>query len=151
MSLNKVMIIGRLGKDPEMRYLENNVAVARFSVATSEFYKDSAGNRIEKTEWINVVIWRQLAEIAGKFLKKGSQVYLEGKLTTRSYDDPKTNEKRYVTEVVATDMKLLDKKSDGDGQSNTGSSNQYQSGQGSPRVSEPRSGAMENIDDDLPF
>ena len=151
MSLNKVMIIGRLGKDPEMRFLENNVAVARFSVATSEYYKDSAGNRIEKTEWINVVIWRQLAEVASKFLKKGSQVYLEGKLTTRSYDDPKTNEKRYVTEVVASDMKLLDKKPEGDGQSNQGGSSQYQSGQSSQRVSEPRSNAGGQMDDDLPF
>ena len=98
--VNKVILVGNLGKDPEVRHLENGTAVANFPIATSESYKDREGNRVDQTEWHNVVVWRKLAEIAESYLKKGSQIYLEGKLRTRSWDDPQGN-KRYTTEVVA--------------------------------------------------
>jgi len=150
MSVNKVMLIGRLGKDPEMRYLDNNVALARFPIATSESYKGQSGERVEKTEWHNIVVWRKLAEIAGQYLKKGSQVYIEGKLRTRSWDD-NNGDKRYATEVVADDFRMLDRKSDGDSSSSGGSASQ--SGQGA-RVSEPASNdaaSSGSFEDDLPF
>ena len=106
MSVNKVILVGNLGKDPELRYTPAGVAVATFSLATSERYKDRNGEMQEKTEWHNVVAWRQLAEICGKFLHKGKQVYIEGKIQTRSYDD-KDGNKRYITEIVADQMQML--------------------------------------------
>lgn len=105
--LNKVMLIGNLGKDPEVRHLEGGTAVATFSLATSETYNDRDGNRQTITEWHNVVLWRGLATVAERFLKKGSKVYIEGKLTTRSYQ-AQDGTTRYVTEVVARDMVMLD-------------------------------------------
>jgi single-strand DNA-binding protein len=107
--INKVILVGRLGKDPEVRHLENGAVVANFSVATSERYRDKEGNKQEKTEWHNVVVWRQLAEIAEKFLRKGGLVYIEGKLRTRSWDD-KDGNKKYTTEVVAENFQMLDRK-----------------------------------------
>ena len=107
--VNKVILVGNLGKDPEVRYLENGTAVANFPIATSESYKDREGNRIDQTEWHNIVVWRKLAEIAESYLKKGSQVYLEGKLRTRSWEDQQGN-KRYTTEVVADTFTMLGKK-----------------------------------------
>ena len=104
--VNKVILVGNLGKDPEVRHLDNGRAVANFSVATSETYKNRQGERVTTTEWHNVVLWTPLAEIAEKYLKKGSQVYIEGKLTTRSWDDQEGN-KRYTTEVVGREMKML--------------------------------------------
>ncbi len=109
--VNKVILVGNLGKDPEVRYLEGGTAVANFSLATTESYKDKQGNRIEQTEWHNIVVWRGLAEVAEKYLKKGSQVYVEGKLRTRSYDD-KDGVKRYSTEIVADNMTMLGGKRD---------------------------------------
>ena len=97
-SLNKVQLIGNLGKDPELKYTPSGVAVATFSIATSESWKDQEGNQQEKTEWHNIVAWRKLAEICGEYLKKGKKVYLEGKLQTRNYE--KDGIKRYVTEIV---------------------------------------------------
>tara|TARA_Y100001933_G_scaffold235679_2_gene257029 strand:- start:83 stop:520 length:438 start_codon:yes stop_codon:yes gene_type:complete len=107
--VNKVILVGNLGKDPEVKYLENGTAVANFTVATSESYKDKEGKRIDQTEWHNVVVWRKLAEIAETYLKKGSQIYLEGKLRTRSWEDQQGN-KRYTTEVVADTFTMLGKK-----------------------------------------
>ena len=104
--VNKVILVGNLGKDPEVRHLDNGRAVANFSMATSETYKNRQGERVTTTEWHNIVLWTPLAEVAEKFLKKGSQVYIEGKLTTRSWDDQEGN-KRYTTEVVAREMKML--------------------------------------------
>lgn len=105
MSVNKVILLGRLGKDPEVRYLDNGRAVANFSLATSETYKNKQGEKVTNTEWHNVVLWSPLAEIAEKFLKKGKEIYIEGKLTTRSYD--KEGSKRYVTEVVGKEMTMI--------------------------------------------
>lgn len=106
-SLNKVMLIGNLGKAPEVRHLENGTAVANFSIATSETYKDrNSGERITNTDWHNVVVWRGLADVAEKYLKKGDKVYLEGKLRSRSYQDQQGVTK-YITEVVVDDMVML--------------------------------------------
>ena len=106
-SLNKITLIGNVGKDPELRYTSSGVAVSNFSLATNEQWKDPDGNTQERTEWHNIVAWRKLAEICGEWLKKGKKVYIEGRLQYRSYDD-KNGIKRYVTEVVAQDMIMLD-------------------------------------------
>ena len=109
MSVNKVILVGHVGKDPEVRYLESNTPFCRMSVATSEVYKNKAGERVTTTEWHNVVLWRGLAEVAEKYVKKGSQVYIEGRLRTRSWDDKDKN-KRYTTEIVADVLQLLGKR-----------------------------------------
>lgn len=114
MSVNKVILVGRLGKDPELRYTPSGTAVVTFTMATDERYKDRDGNQQSKTEWHNVVAWRQLAEICGKFLHKGKQIYIEGKIQTRSYDDRDGN-KRYITEIVADQMQMLGNREDSQG------------------------------------
>ena len=108
--INKVILVGHLGKDPEIRHLEGNVTVASFPLATSEMY-NKAGRRVEQTEWHNIVMWRGLAEVAGKYLFKGKLVYIEGKLRTRTYED-KEGIRRYTTEVVADNFTLLGRRSD---------------------------------------
>lgn len=117
-SLNKVMLIGRLGKDPEVRYTQGGTPVASFSVATSEKWKDNSGNPQEKTEWHNIVIWSKLAEVAKRFLSKGSLVYLEGRLTTRKWQD-QSGANRHTTEVVCNKMVMLGGKRNGEGQEAT--------------------------------
>ena len=114
MSVNKIILLGNVGKDPEVRYFDNGGAVANFSLATSERgYTAANGTQVpDRTEWHNIVLWRGLAEIAEKYVKKGSKIYLEGKIRTRSYDDAAGN-KRYITEVWGDNMELLDKKPDG--------------------------------------
>ncbi len=107
-SLNKVMLIGNLGRDPELRYTTSGVAVATFGLATNESWRDQDGNVQEKTEWHNIVAWRKLAEICGEWLKKGKKVYVEGRLQTRSYDDRNTGTKKYITEIVADSIIMLD-------------------------------------------
>ena len=107
--INKVILVGNLGKDPELKYLEGNIARANFSIATSEFHKDKSGNKIEQTEWHNIVVWRSMAESAEKLLKKGTQVYLEGKLQTRQWID-KDGNKRNITEVVGESFLVLQRK-----------------------------------------
>ena len=109
MSVNKVILIGNLGKDPEVRHLEGGSTVANFTLATTEVFKDKNGIRQEQTEWHNIVLWRSLAEVAEKFLKKGMQIYVEGKLRTRSWDDKEGN-KRYTTEVIAETFTMLGSK-----------------------------------------
>ncbi len=109
-SLNKVQLIGNLGKDPELSYTPSGVALAKFSIATGERWKDQEGNFQERTEWHNIIAWRKLAEICGQYLKKGSKVYLEGKLQTRSWDDKSSGMKRYITEIIADDLIMLDAK-----------------------------------------
>ena len=109
-SLNRVQLIGNLGKDPELSYTASGVAVAKFSIATGERWKDQEGNVQERTEWHNIVVWRKLAEICGQYLKKGSKVYIEGRLQTRSWDDKNTGLKRYTTEIVGDDLIMLDSK-----------------------------------------
>lgn len=106
--LNKVMIIGRLGTDPEMRYTPGGNSVTTFRVASSRQWKDSSGEAREETEWFSVVTWNKLAEICNQYLGKGARVYLEGRLQTRSWEDPQSNQTRYKTEIVANDMIILE-------------------------------------------
>lgn len=113
--VNKVILIGNLGKDPEIQNFEGGVVKASFSLATSESYKNREGQKVEQTEWHNIILWRGLAEVAQKFLKKGSTVYIEGKIRTRSWDDKETNAKRYITEIVGDSMTMLAKKQEGSG------------------------------------
>lgn len=142
--VNKVILVGNLGKDPEVRHLDNGRAVANFPLATSETYKNKQGERVTNTEWHNVVLWTPLAEIAERFLKKGGQVYIEGKITTRSWDDQDGN-KRYTTEVVGREITLLGSKEGG----NSGASD---SGNNASNTSEsPVSNIPEDDTDDLPF
>jgi single-strand DNA-binding protein len=103
--VNKVILVGHVGKDPEVRYLEGGVAVARFPMATSESYKNKEGVKVDQTEWHNIVLWRSLAEIAEKYVRKGKLLYIEGKIRTRSYGDE--NNKKYITEIVADSMTML--------------------------------------------
>ncbi|MBI5539479.1 MAG: single-stranded DNA-binding protein [Bacteroidia bacterium] len=146
MSVNKVILVGNVGKDPEVRYLENNVAVARFTLATTESYKKSTGEVVKNTEWHNIVLWRGLAQVAEKYVKKGSQLYIEGKIRSRSYDD-KDGNKKYFTEITADNMTLLGKRENSDDFQNNGTNsivqndvatNQIDINQGAPT-------------DDLPF
>tara|TARA_B100000900_G_scaffold341639_1_gene304756 strand:+ start:248 stop:658 length:411 start_codon:yes stop_codon:yes gene_type:complete len=107
--VNKVILVGNLGKDPEVRYLDSGVAVANFSLATTENYKNKEGERVSQTEWHNIVFWRGLAEVAEKYLKKGDSVYVEGKIRTRKWEDKEGNT-RYSTEILADNMTMLGKK-----------------------------------------
>ncbi|MCB0834949.1 MAG: single-stranded DNA-binding protein [Bacteroidetes bacterium] len=141
-TLNKVILIGRLGADPELRFTPNGAAVASFNMATNESYKDKEGKPVDQTDWHRIVAWRKLAEICGQYLKKGSLVYIEGKLKTRSYDD-KEGVKRYVTEIVADNMQMLDSRKDSSG----GGSMPAMSSQGGSSEPVGSGGA----DDDLPF
>ncbi|WP_269532914.1 single-stranded DNA-binding protein [Chitinimonas sp. BJYL2] len=106
-SLNKVLLIGNLGRDPEIRYLPSGEAVANFSIATTDKWKDKQGQMQEKTEWHNISMFGRLAEIAGQYLKKGSAVYVEGRLQTRKWQDKATGADRYTTEIIANEMKML--------------------------------------------
>lgn len=109
--VNKVILLGHLGKDPESFTFENGVKKVSFSLATTESYKDKEGNRVDQTEWHNIVMWRGLADVAEKYLKKGSQIYVEGKIKTRAWDD-KDGNKRYTTEIFADNMNMLGSKSE---------------------------------------
>ena len=141
--VNKVILVGNLGKAPEVRHLDNGRAVANFSIATSESYKNKAGERVTNTEWHNVVLWTPLAEIAERYLKKGNQVYIEGKLTTRSWDDQEGT-KRYTTEVVGREMTLLGSRADNE-------NNQMGASTSSAPMESPVSSIPEDDSDDLPF
>ena len=145
-SVNKVILIGRLGKDPEMRFTPNGKAVTNFTMATSEFWSDQGGERQERTEWHRIVTWGKLAENCAKLLAKGKQVYIEGRLQTRQWDDRDGN-KRYTTEVVANTMQLLTPADNARGYSdnnNTQTDNGYGPG-GNENTSDPQEF------DDIPF
>lgn len=114
-SVNKVILVGNLGKDPEVKYTPNGVPVAKFSIATNEKFKDKSGEWQERTEWHNIVAWQRLAEIVGEYVKKGSKVYLEGKLQTSSWEDKQSGEKKYRTEIVAQELVLLSGRGDNEG------------------------------------
>lgn len=148
--VNKVILVGNLGRDPEVRHLESGVAVASFSIATSETYKDrTTGEKKTNTEWHNIVLWRGLADIAEKYLKKGSQVYIEGKLRTRTWQDQEGNERR-TTEIVGDNMTLLGSRQSSDNPYQVpapGVSDMPQDQKSSSAVSEP----SVNDEDDLPF
>ena len=112
MSLNKVMLIGNVGRDPDIRHLANNSSVARFPLATSEKFKTKSGDLQEQTEWHNIVCWRSLAELAEKYIHKGSKLYIEGRIRTNSWNDKNTGEKKYATEIFADSIVLLDRAGD---------------------------------------
>ena len=143
--VNKVILIGNLGGDPEVRFTPDGVAVANFSLATTESWKDRNGERQERTEWHRLVMWRQLAEIAKNCLRKGSKLYVEGKLQTRSWDD-QSGQKRYTTEVVVNEMEMLDSREGGGGGGNMGGGGS-DPGPSQPPPYNPQGGD----DDDLPF
>ncbi|TNE53391.1 MAG: single-stranded DNA-binding protein [Bacteroidetes bacterium] len=144
-SVNKVILIGNLGKDPEIRKLENGTTVANFPIATSESYTDrTTGERREITDWHNIVVWRGLAEVVEKYVHKGTKVYIEGKLKTRNWTD-KDGNSRYTTEVVADEMTILSRKEDGQA-SSTGYSTE-----GTPSPPPPVQDLMNDEEDDLPF
>jgi single-strand DNA-binding protein len=146
MSVNKVILVGNAGKDPEVRYLENGTPVCTFSLATSETYTNKSGEKVTNTEWHNIVMWRGLAESAQKWVKKGSTLYVEGKIRSRSWDD-KDGNKRYTTEIVADTFKFVGRKPD-DGQSHAPAHAQHES----KPVSEADSFVASNEPaDDLPF
>lgn len=138
MAVNKVILVGNVGKDPEVRYLDNNITVAKFPLATSENFKNKNGERVESTEWHNIVLWNKLAEVAEKYVKKGTQLYIEGRIKTRSYE--KDGAKHYMTEIFANTMQMLGKKTTENGPS------------AEPVVSEeePQTDSV-NEADDLPF
>lgn len=112
MSVNKVILVGNVGKDPEVKHLESNVSVANFTLATSETYTNKNGEKVTTTEWHNIVCWRNQATLAENYIRKGSQIYIDGRIRTRSYD-AQDGSKRYVTEIYADSIQLLGKKSDG--------------------------------------
>lgn len=147
-SVNKVILIGNLGKDPEVRTLENGSKLVRFSIATSETYNDkTTGERREVTDWHNIVVWRALADIAEKYLTKGQKVYVEGKLKTRSWQD-EAGVTKYATEVVADNFTMLTPRSEMAQQNNA--SPNY-SAQDTPKKPEPMNDSFSEEDDDLPF
>ncbi len=125
MSINKVILLGNVGKDPEVRYLDSGVAVAKFPFATSETYRNKNNEKITNTEWHNIVLWRALAELAEKYIKKGRQLYIEGRIRTRSYDDKEGN-KRYITEIYGDNVQLLGRKSETTSTEETDSSSQVE-------------------------
>ena len=141
--VNKVILIGNLGADPEVKYTPDGVAVANFNLATTENWTNRNSERQERTEWHRIVMWRKLAEIAGQYLKKGSKIYVEGKLQTRSWED-QSGQKRYMTEVVVNDMQMLDSRGE------VAVSSGPQGGESRP-VAQPEYAPAEGTDDELPF
>ena len=160
-SLNKVMLIGNLGKDPEVRYTPGGDPVATFTLATNEAWKDKEGNLQERTEWHNIVAWRRLAEFCGEWLKKGKKVYIEGKIQTRSYEDKNTGQKKTFTEIVSDNIIMLDSRPPGEGgapaygQQSSGPARQQStnSTEGNDPGSSGTGAAKQegSVDEDLPF
>jgi single-strand DNA-binding protein len=153
MSVNKVILVGHLGKDPETRYMTNGEAMTTVSLATSENWKDKSGEKQEKTEWHNLVFFRRLAEVAGEYLKKGSQVYVEGKLQTRKWQT-KEGQDRYSTEIIVDQMQMLGSKSGGGSNFEVLDKPAASAPSGAPAASKPapsKGAGFDNFDDDIPF
>jgi single-strand DNA-binding protein len=143
-SVNKVILVGRLGKDPEIRSTPNGNSVAKFSLATDDRYTDKSGEKQERTEWHNIVAWGKLAEICGQYLRKGKLIYIEGSIRTDSWDDKETGQKKYRTEIIANQMQMLDRKGDenGGGGAYAGAAKKSNSAGAATQVEE---------DDEVPF
>ena len=137
--VNKVILIGNLGKDPELRYLPSGQPVAKFSLATGSRWKDKEGQWQDRTDWHNIVVFGRIAEVCNEYLKKGRQVYIEGRVQTRSYDDRDGN-KKWITEIVAQSVQMLGRKGEGEGEEEI-----------PEPVEEPQAGETKSKDDDLPF
>ncbi len=145
MSVNKVILIGNVGNDPEVTYVKEDVPVAKFRIATNETYKNKDGERVTNTEWHSIVVWRGLAKVVEKYVKKGSKLYVEGKLTHRKYE--KDGETKYFTEILCRDLTMLDSREDSD-------KPKYQAPDAKdvskPNIQEPETESFEDVDD-LPF
>jgi single-strand DNA-binding protein len=159
-SVNKVILLGNLGKDPEVKYTPSGTPVAKFSLATNERFKDKEGNWQDRTEWHNITAWARTAEIAGEYLKKGSKVYIEGSLKTHSWDDKTTGQKKYMTEIWVNDLVLLSGRGEGGGGGDSsGSSRGISAGNSGgnnfdQRTPEPEHAAASSgpiTDEDIPF
>ncbi len=150
-SVNKVILIGNLGKDPEVKYTPSGTAVAKFSLATNERFKDKDGNWQDRTEWHNLVAWQRTAEIVGEYCKKGSQIYIEGRLRTDSWDDKETGQKKYRTEIVINDLLLLGRGAGSGGGEGGGQSRKSSADNMDQRAPEPEHAASQITDDDIPF
>jgi len=146
--INKVILVGRLGKDPEIRSTPSGQTVAKFTVATDERFTDKAGEKKERTEWHNIIAWGRLGEICGQYLKKGKLVYLEGRIQTDSWEDKESGQKKYRTEIVADTMKMLDKRGDDEGGSYGGGS---YAGAGARKTSPAPANSNMEDDEDVPF
>ena len=142
-SVNRVILVGRLGKDPEIKSIPSGTTLAKFSIATDEKFTDRNGEKQERTEWHNIVAWGKLGEICGQYLKKGKLVYIEGSLRTDSWEDKESGQKKYRTEVIASTMQMLDKRSDDEGGGGSYSGSKKSSGSSS-------SPQMED-DEEVPF
>ena len=142
--VNKVILVGNLGRDPEVRSTPSGQPVANFSIATSRKWKDRDGNRQEQTEWHNIVCWGRQAEVAGEYLTKGKQIYVEGRLQTRSWEDKQSGEKKYRTEVICENFQMLGSRRDSDGNGSYG-------GGGGGGSSQPAGNFNDPVDDDIPF
>lgn len=151
-SVNKVILLGNLGKDPEIKYTPSGTPVAKFSLATNERFKDKSGEWQERTEWHNIVAWQRLAEIVGEYVKKGSKLYIEGRLQTSSWEDKQSGEKKYRTEIIANDLVLLSGRGEGDseGRASRGAAANSSFDQRPPQHDEVAQGA-EITDEDIPF
>jgi single-strand DNA-binding protein len=153
-SVNKVILVGNLGKDPEIKYTPQGTPVAKFSLATNERFKDKDGQWQDRTEWHNIVLWQRLAEIAGEYLKKGSKVYIEGRIKTESWDDKQTGQKKYMTNIVGNDIVLLSGRGEGDfsGGSRSSSANGNNSfDQREPEHVSAGGSSSPITDEDIPF
>lgn len=144
MSVNKVILVGNVGKDPEVRHLEGGISVARFPLATNETYTDKSGQRVTQTEWHNIVVWRGQAEIVEKYVKTGKLLYIEGKLRTNIYDDKETGTKKYFTEVQCSNFRFL-------GSSTSDGEKPEVQNQGQPTPTTKPEPPMPEPEDDLPF
>ncbi|HUY13160.1 MAG TPA: single-stranded DNA-binding protein [Terriglobia bacterium] len=149
-SVNKVILIGRLGKDPEVKYTQGGAPVAKFSLATDEVFKDRAGEQQRRTEWHNIVAWNRLAEICGEYLTKGKQVYIEGSIRSRQWED-QSGAKRTTVEIIARDMKMLGSKADSEKTPATATSYDRPASTDDPIPAAEPSLPPEITDDDVPF
>lgn len=149
-SVNKVILVGRLGKDPEVRYMPNGEAVANATLATSETWKDKSGEKQEKTEWHRVTFYRKLAEIVGEYLKKGSMVYVEGRLETRKWTD-KEGKERYTTEIIANEMQMLSSRSGGGNSFEVMDKESGGAPASKPAKPAKSGGEFDDFEDDIPF
>ncbi len=157
-SVNKVILIGNLGKDPEVKYTQGGMPVAKFSLATNERFKDKEGNWQDRTEWHNIVAFQRLAEIVGEYLKKGGKVYIEGSLRTGSWEDKETKKKMYKTEIIANELVLLSGRGEGGGGEHAGSSRGASASSGgnnfdqsAPEPEHAPAGGSPITDEDIPF
>ena len=150
-SVNKVILIGNLGKDPEVKYTPQGTPVAKFTLATNERYKDKEGQWQDRTEWHNITAWARTAEIVGEYLKKGSKVYIEGRLQTHSWDDKQTNQKKYMTEIIVNDLVLLTGRGEAGGDSARGAAAGANTFDQRTPEAEPAPASTPISDEDIPF